>query len=108
MRDTPGGPAPTVLPTLEQGPASVVRPSPITDRSRRPVTTPRRRPPLTRYFAVVSVVALLALGVALSLTTRAIMQEQALAEAIQSAEYVEAHVQDELPVQAHQLGVVSP
>jgi diguanylate cyclase (GGDEF)-like protein len=69
---------------------------------------PRRRPPLTRYFAVVSVVAMLVLGVALALTTTTIMRRQALAQAVEQAEHVEAHLHAALPVDAYRLGLVTP
>ncbi|GAA2721953.1 putative bifunctional diguanylate cyclase/phosphodiesterase [Cellulomonas aerilata] len=68
---------------------------------------PRRRPPLTRYFAVVSVVAMLVLGVALATTTTTIMRRQALAQAVEQAQHVEAHLHAALPVDAYRLGLVS-
>jgi diguanylate cyclase len=69
---------------------------------------PRRRPPLTRYFAIVSVVAMLALGLALSLTTTTIMRQQALGQAEERAQHVAAHVRTVLPLSVYQQGVVPP
>jgi diguanylate cyclase (GGDEF)-like protein len=56
----------------------------------------------------VSVVAMLVLGVALSLTTTTIMRGQALAQAEEQAEHVAAHVEAVLPLKAYQQGVVAP
>ena len=68
----------------------------------------RRRPALTRYFAVVSVLALLTLGVALSLTTSSILRSRAVAEAVESAQNVEAYAREAVGAEAYARGVVTP
>lgn len=64
--------------------------------------TTRRRPALTRYFTVVSALSMLALGVALWVTTESIMRDRAESEAIQSARDVEQDARNPRP--GHGLG----
>ncbi|MFI2754248.1 putative bifunctional diguanylate cyclase/phosphodiesterase [Cellulomonas sp. P22] len=70
--------------------------------------TPRRRWPLTRYFAVVSVVAMLVLGVALALTTSNVMRKQALREGAVAAQSVARYVERVVPHDAYTLGLLTP
>lgn len=68
----------------------------------------RRRKPLTRYFAVVSVVAMLVLGAGLILVTTNIMRQQALREGTEAARSVESYATADVPVEAFTTGVLEP
>lgn len=70
--------------------------------------SPRRRWPLTRYFAVVSVVAMLVLGCALILTTGTVLRQQALREGAAAAQSVAQYAGASLPQDAYTLGLLEP
>ena len=70
--------------------------------------TPTRRWPLTRYFAVVSVVAMLALGVALVWVTGNVMRDQAQRDGIALARSIESYASASVPEEAFTIGVLAP
>lgn len=70
--------------------------------------SPRRRWPLTRYFAVVSIVAMLVLGCALILTTATVMRQQALREGAAAAQSVARYAGASLPPDVYTLGLLAP
>jgi len=70
--------------------------------------TRRTRWALTRYFAAVSIVAVLVLGGGLIVTTTQIMQQQALRAGSAAARLIEPTVRDIVPVTAYQTGVLRP
>ncbi len=71
-----------------------------------PLATARRRWPLTRYFAVVSVVAMLILGVALVLVTADLMSRQAQSDGIELAQSIEAYASAPVPDETFTVGVL--
>ncbi|MGY4645381.1 putative bifunctional diguanylate cyclase/phosphodiesterase [Cellulomonas sp. URHB0016] len=73
-----------------------------------PPSAARRRWSLTRYFAVVSVVAMAALGCALVWVTSNVMRGQALRDGTASAETLMAYTVGSLPSDAFADGLVSP
>ncbi|WP_234346622.1 putative bifunctional diguanylate cyclase/phosphodiesterase [Cellulomonas timonensis] len=70
--------------------------------------SPRRRWPLTRYFAVVSTIAMLVLGCALILTTGTVMRQQALREGAAAAQSVAQYAGASLPQDVYTLGLLAP
>ncbi|GIG37440.1 putative bifunctional diguanylate cyclase/phosphodiesterase [Cellulomonas pakistanensis] len=82
-----------------------------TDSLRAPeaeLPTRTRRWPLTRYFAVVSVVAMLALGVALVWVTGNVMRDQAQRDGIALARSIESYATASVPEEAFTIGVLPP
>jgi len=73
-----------------------------------PSSAARRRWSLTRYFAVVSVVAMAALGCALVWVTSNVMRGQALRDGTASAETLTAYTVGSVPSDAFADGLVSP
>ncbi|MFF1528025.1 putative bifunctional diguanylate cyclase/phosphodiesterase [Cellulomonas sp. NPDC058312] len=82
-------------------------PAPAHD-SRPELATAHRRWPLTRYFAVVSVVAMLALGVTLVLVTANVMQDQARRDGVALARSIESYATGGVPQEAFTIGVLPP
>ncbi|WP_246260511.1 putative bifunctional diguanylate cyclase/phosphodiesterase [Cellulomonas taurus] len=72
------------------------------------LATPRRRWSLTRYFAVVSVLAMLALGVALVWVTANVMRDQARRDGIVMAQSIESYATSDVPEDAYTVGVLAP
>lgn len=73
------------------------------------VQRPRRtRWALTRYFAVVSIIAVLLLGGGLVWATTHIMRQQALAAGSSAAKLIEPSVRDVVPSSAYATGVLRP
>jgi diguanylate cyclase (GGDEF)-like protein len=70
--------------------------------------TRTRRWPLTRYFAVVSVLAMLALGVALVWVTGNVMRDQAQRDGIALARSIESYASSSVPEEAFTIGVLAP
>jgi len=73
-----------------------------------PRSAARRRWSLTRYFGVVSVVAMSALGVALVWVTSNVMQQQSVRDGTQSAASVMAYAVAPLPAGAFTEGLLTP
>lgn len=73
-----------------------------------PSSTPRRRWSLTRYFAVVSVLAMAALGLALVLVTSNLMREQSVRSGTAAATSVMAFAVDPLPAEVFASGLLTP
>ncbi len=73
-----------------------------------PRATTRRRWSLTRYFGVVSFLAMLALGVALVWVTGRVMQEQSARDGMQSATSVMSYAVAPLPPDVFADGVLTP
>ncbi|MCR6704442.1 MAG: hypothetical protein NVV66_07005 [Cellulomonas sp.] len=72
-----------------------------------PRATARRRWSLTRYFGVVSFLAMLALGVALIWMTGRVMQEQSVRDGTQSATSVMSYAAAPLPTHAFAEGLLT-
>ncbi len=70
--------------------------------------SPRRRWPLTRYFAVVSVIGMLILGCALIVTTATVMRQQALREGAAAAQSVAQYAGAAVSQEVYTLGLLAP
>ncbi len=95
-------------PHLVSGPAAHTLVAVPASTRGRPLATAHRRWPLTRYFAVVSVLAMLALGVALVLVTADVMQKQAQGDGIALARSIESYASAGVPEEAFTIGVLAP
>lgn len=78
------------------------------EHARPELATAHRRWPLTRYFAVVSVIAMLALGAALVTVTANVMADQAKRDGIALARSIESYASGSVPEEAFTVGVLAP
>ena len=72
------------------------------------MATARSRWSLTRYFAVVSIIAMLALGAALVTVTANVMADQAKRDGIALARSIESSASGSVPEEAFTVGVLAP